>query len=248
MICLKPGDNLFGVVFSLALYFGKVIAKKRDSPTRSKIAREGVFIIYFPQFKAGRGPHPGDVIEVVSPATDGDNWDAEGFDPFDGGEPFLLAAVEVGEGVGDVGVGAHLQDDCLGGETFERRDRSIFKSPEPDVAGCSGLEGDIEGGKVFSDFINPAGAREKSLPFFVDGNSEDGRVFEPDPLDAVAVMNVDIDVGDSVEFFAKDVESNGGVVVDAESAGFVAVSMVETTTNSEREPGAVSNGLSSLGY
>jgi hypothetical protein len=68
--------------------------------------------------EAGGDPHAGDVADVVSSAPEGDGGDLHIADIGDGLEPILDVIIDAGEGIGGVGIGAHLEDDGLGIEVF----------------------------------------------------------------------------------------------------------------------------------
>ena len=54
----------------------------------------------------------------------------------------------------------------------------------------------------------------------MDGDGEDAGVVPEDPLDAVAVVDVDVDVGDALDSLVEEVlDADGRVVVDAEPRG-----------------------------
>ncbi len=89
----------------------------------------------------------------------------------------------------------------------ERRERDVDRRPQPGSGAALG---------------HAAGSREDVLAVFVDGDGEHARVVVEEPLHAVAVVGVDIDVCDALGAGVEErSDREGAVVVDAEPGGTV---------------------------
>jgi hypothetical protein len=120
-----------------------------------------------------------------------------------------------------VGVAAELGDQHVGGEGVQRRGDDRLEGVEVDLAGGGGCEGHVERrARTIAppDLVGEAGAGEQVAARLVQADRQDARVVVEELLDAVAVVGVDVDVGDPLRPVAQQpVDRHRRVVVDAEA-------------------------------
>ncbi len=111
--------------------------------------------------------------------------------------------------------------------------------PQPPRVGSTRRESDIDGGALrlrAAGVAREAGAGEEHLPGLVQRDRQHPRVVVEDRLDAVAVVDVDIDVRDPLDALVEQpLDAHRDVVVDAEPARPVAHGVVQAA----RDVGAV---------
>src|SRR5947209_7056086 len=82
---------------------------------------------------------------------------------------------------------------------------------------------DIEtepGAVAFADLVDIAGAGKQVAAGLVEGEREDAGIGVEDPLHAVAVMTVEVEVQNArAVLFDRGGSGDGGIVVDAKSGG-----------------------------
>ncbi len=130
---------------------------------------------------------------------------------------------ELRERVGRVRVAAELRHEDVGTEALDGRRDHGPERLEPSVVAGVGWQRHVDRGALHprtSPLRDRAGAREEPAGVvLVDRDREHARLVPEDRLDAVAVMDVDVDVGDSLGAFPKQPgDRDGRVVVDAEAA------------------------------
>ncbi len=148
-----------------------------------------------------------------------------------GGALAVDRQLEVGERVVAVGVAPVLGHQHVGGELAqERRDDGVEGAQPAGVAGA-GRQGHVDGR---ADGVRPAEvdrrarAGEEELARLVQRDGEHARVVPEHALDAVAVVDVDVDVGDPLGALVEQPpDPDGDVVVDAEPARPVGHRVVE---------------------
>src|ERR671910_691495 len=109
---------------------------------------------------------------------------------------------------------------------------------EPRLVRCAGWKRDVHlrpdsiaGSSLFLE----AGTREQVRAGLVQRDGEDTRVVVEDRLRAVAVVHVDVDVGNTFGAFAQEPrDGNGGIVVHAEPRGSRGHRVVQTARRVER--------------
>ena len=105
----------------------------------------------------------------------------------------------------------------------QRRDHRV-EGPQPAGIGGAGRERDVDRAALARP-VRPqsrgeAGAREQHLAGLVQRDRQHPGVVPEDPLHAVAVVDVDVDVRDPLGALVQQVlDAHGDVVVDAEAAG-----------------------------
>ena len=144
----------------------------------------------------------------------------------------------VREGIGVVRVAAVLRDHEL---RFERRDDGVddgVQGAQPVGVAGTGRQGDVDGaafGVGAADVAGEAGAREENGARLVDRDREHPRVVPEDLLDAVTVVNVDVDVGDPLDALVEQpLDADRSVVVDAETARLVGHGVVQAPGEVDR--------------
>jgi hypothetical protein len=68
----------------------------------------------------------------------------------------------------------------------------------------------------------------------MDAARQDRWIIVENPLDAIAVVEVDIDIGNSIIFLAKDGARDGGIIEEAETGCAIFAAVVKTSTESKR--------------
>ena len=151
----------------------------------------------------------------------------------------MRGAAEVGERVLVVGVDAELGADEVRCESFEEGDDRLSECPNVDVVAGVWREGEVHG-EAFT-FSRPylgdgTGGREEIAAALVHRDGQDIPPAVEGLLNAVAVMGVDVDVGDLHAVAAAIQEmgdGDGGVVEDTESGGPVPVGVVQSARRVE---------------
>ena len=138
-----------------------------------------------------------------------------------------------------VRVRAELQHHHVGRErTDGRRDHALEREPVLGIAG-TGRERQVHrepGALTGTDIDEPPCAGEQVAAGLVHRDGEDVGALVERLLNAVAVVHVDVDVGDPQAGVLGGGASDGdrGVVVDAEAGGAVAVRVVQAAGGRER--------------
>ena len=142
---------------------------------------------------------------------------------------------QVRERVVDVGVAAVLGDEDVGPELPQQRRDDRVEGPEPPAVRRPGRQRDVDRAALGSppaDVLGRTRAREEQLPGLVEADREDVRVVPEHPLDAVAVVGVDVHVGDPTgAVVAEPADRDRDVVVDAEPARPVRHGVVQPTAH-----------------
>ena len=144
---------------------------------------------------------------------------------------------QVGERIPGVGIGPVLADDDvrperggdLGEQRGDRRTPRAFAGPR--------LQGHVDrgsGGGPLARFVDGAGPREQVPAGLVDRQGQHTRVVPVDGLDAVAVMDVEVDVQDAQTVASRSGDGQRRVVVDAEPGRAVGHRVVEASARVER--------------
>ena len=134
-------------------------------------------------------------------------------------------------------VGAVLGDEERGAEGGSDRRHQPLHDLAPRALAGRRLERDVHGraGRLPSpQLADGARAGEQVAPRFVHGQGQHARVGEVDRLDAVAVMDVEVEVEHAPAGIACPGHGEGGIVVDAEAAGAVGHRVVEAAAGMER--------------
>ena len=138
---------------------------------------------------------------------------------------------QVGQRVLDVGVAAVLGDQHVGRHSRSSGGTTAWKArsqPASEVPGGSATLTAEPFASGPPESWREAGAGEQHLAGLVERDGEHPRVVPEDPLDAVAVVDVDVDVRDPLGALVEQVlDADRDVVVDAEAAGPVGHPVVE---------------------
>src|SRR5205814_2751202 len=111
---------------------------------------------------------------------------------------------------------------------------------EPGFVPRERYEGEVGGAALAlagARVLGKPGAREEVAAAFVEGDGEHVRVVVEDLLHAIAVMHVDVDVGDAVSVLLEPVAGDRRIVVRAEARGAAAVRVMESAGRAERMQG-----------
>jgi hypothetical protein len=149
---------------------------------------------------------------------------------------------EVGQRVGVVGVAAELGDQQLRLERADQRRHHRVERGEVQVVGGARRQrqvGDGAAGGALADLVGEPGAGEQVAPGLVHRDRQHPGLLGEDRLDPVAVVDVDVDVGDPLDALLQQPgDRHRRVVVDAEAAGPVAHGVVEAAGGREGVQGA----------
>ena len=143
---------------------------------------------------------------------------------------------QFGQWVGKVRVDAELGHHHVRPETLEERWDQPVESPKVDLVVGPGRKRQVDSiafpctAAGFFD-LPRAGKQRPSILVKRDGQDPVGIV--EGILDAVAVVNVDIDVRHPLALLEEPGDGDRGIVVDAEARGVVAPGVVETTAEAE---------------
>ncbi len=131
--------------------------------------------------------------------------------------------LEVRQRVEPVGVAAVLADQDLRVKGAQQRRDHGMEGPQPGRVAGAARQGDVHGPPLGAGPARlrwPAGAGEQQVRGLVQADREHPRVVVEGGLHAVAVMHVDVHVGDPLGALAQQPgDRDGRVVVDAEAAG-----------------------------
>ena len=134
-------------------------------------------------------------------------------------------------------VGPVLTDDDVrperGGQVGEQRPHGV----QPGALPGHRLQRDVDGGPgrdPLPHLVHCTRAGEQVPPGFMDGHRQHARVVPVDRLDAVAVMDVEIDVQDAQAVGTRPRDREGDVVIDAEPRCRRAHRMVQPAARVER--------------
>ena len=128
--------------------------------------------------------------------------------------------LEVGQGVEEVGVAAVLGHQHRGLEAVEQRRHHGIEAGQPGfVPGVGRIRqvGLCPAAGAGAGFARKPRPREQVPAGLVEADGHHLRVGVEDVLGAVAVVNVDVDIGHAVAAFAQPGDGDGGVVVDTEA-------------------------------
>ena len=174
------------------------------------------------------GPGAGDVARGVTATADDEEWEVEGFDEGDAGAVGGDVQVEAAETVAAEGVGTALKDDGAGAVDFDAGADDVAEELDVGFVVDAVVEGDVDGvvgawveGMRGPRAVEATGAGEEViLVVFVEGDGEDAVGGPKGLFDAVAVVDVDVDVHDA-RVQAEELQDTEDDVVDvAETAGF----------------------------
>jgi len=133
-----------------------------------------------------------------------------------GGEP------QVGERILVVGVAAQLGHQDLRPPGLHEGGHQLLEGVQPVVVAGVGRQGHVDAGPqrvALAHLVDEAGAGEQGGAGLVEGDGQDPGIAVEDRLGAVAVVHVDVDVGDAPDAVAQQPgDGDGDVVVDAEAA------------------------------
>ncbi len=182
------------------------------------------------------GPEAGDIAGRVAAAAEDEEGPIEFLDGSEAGAVGADVEVEAAEAVAAEGVGAALEDDgggVVGGDAggddgVEEAGVAVVVDAveQGDVEGVVGAwVGGVQGAGV----VDAAGAGEEDVFFvFVEGEGHDAVGGPEGLLDAVAVVDVDVDVEDA-GVVEEELEDGEDDVVDvAEARGFGFFGVVQT--------------------
>ena len=136
-----------------------------------------------------------------------------------------------------VRVGAVLGHDHVGLEVQHRGGDDLLDRPQVGAVAGVGRQRHVDRGalgRADAALGDAAGAREQVAAGLVDRARQHPRLLEEDPLGAVAVVDVDVDVGDALGAGVEQrLDRDGGVVVDAEARGAVGDRVVQAAAGDE---------------
>jgi hypothetical protein len=122
-----------------------------------------------------------------------------------------------------VRVGAVLRHQHLGAEVGEQLGDYGVQGAQPGLVRRAGRQGDVDraaGRRLAAGLLGPAGAGEEEPRVLVEGDGEDAGVVPERRLDAVAVVDVGVEVGHTLGAELQQAgDGERGVVVDAEAGG-----------------------------
>ncbi|KAJ6264428.1 Chromatin modification-related protein png1 [Drechslerella dactyloides] len=167
-------------------------------------------------------PQPRDVSGRVPAAAEDEQRESERFDKVDAGPVRLDVEVEAAEAVAAEGVGAALEDDCAGAVGEQDGLGDALEEEEVAIVVDAVFQGHVEAvvaAVAGADVFEPACAGEELLRIvLVEGEGHDA-VGGPEGLfDAVAVVDVDVDVEDA-RVVAEQLEDGQDDVIDVAEAG-----------------------------
>lgn len=223
----EPGGGIFVVegaaAVTLAVAGGQIVGER----TASHAAE-------------GKGPGAGHDADVVPAAAEGEPGQGRmGGEIGEGAEEGLMAGCgegEAGEGIFEMGVDAELGDKEVGAEAGDQGRHDLAEGPEVRIVGGVGREGDVDavaGAVTAAALADEAGTGKEGAAVLVEGDGEHAAVVVEGVLDAVAVVNVDVDVGDAQPLAEQPLYGDGGVVEDAEAGGEVRAAVVEAAAVAE---------------
>lgn len=181
------------------------------------------------------GPGAGDVAGRVAAAADDEEGEVEGFDVGDAGAVGADVEVEAAQAVAAEAVGAALQDDGAGAVGVDAGADDVFEELDVGFVVDAVVEGHVEGVVgAWVERVRRAGAvqaagagEEVVLVVFVEGDGQHA-VGRPECLlDAVAVVDVDVDVHDSRVVAEELQHAQDDVVHVTETAGLGLFGMVQ---------------------
>ena len=145
----------------------------------------------------------------------------------------LEAQREMGQRIRVVTVTPLLGDQELRLESVQGGRHDGIERPQPVVVGRTRRQGDVDGGALrtlAADLGGPPGPGEQRAGAFVDRDGQHPRVVPEVLLDPVAVVDVDVDVGDPLHTLVEQpLDTHREVVVDTEPGGPVRHRMVQAT-------------------
>ena len=135
----------------------------------------------------------------------------------------VLGEPQVGDGVAGEAVGAALEDHELGRMPLEMRLDHGPRGQEFVVA-RAGRQGQVElaaHGRAGADLVRRTGARVQESPVLVRVGEDQRRVVLEGVEDAIAMVRVDVDVGDARQpvLALQHLDDDSDVVEDAEARG-----------------------------
>ena len=147
-----------------------------------------------------------------------------------------------------MGVAAELGDQQLGLERPDQGGDHRVEGGQVQVVGGRGGQGQVghgAAGRPLADLVGEAGAGEQVAARLVQRQGQDPGLVREDGLDPVAVVDVDVQVGDPLHALVEQPgDRHRRVVVDAEAAGPVGHGVVEPAGRGERVQGlAGADGL-----
>ena len=208
-----------------------------------KVVVEGQLVLDVLAEHDGRlvSPAPGDVAEGVSTAAEDEGGDVEAADELDAVGVAADAEVEAPEAVAGQGVGPALQHDGAGGEPLHDL---ADDGPEDGAEGVvvhAVVEGEVDGVVLavgVAHVEDVAGAREVLAELVeADGHDAVGRV--EGLLDAVAVVDVDVDVEDALVLLEELEDGQNAVVDVAEARRLGLLGVMEAAGPVDDDVGAV---------
>ena len=128
----------------------------------------------------------------------------------------------MGERVGVIAVNSHLGDEDVGGESSNEGKDDLAEGPQVQVVLGIGVERDVDrvsGAVSRAGLGGEAGPGEKIASRFVHGDGEHPGVVEEGFLDSVAVVGVDVHVGDALPVVEEVLDGDNRIVEDAEPGG-----------------------------
>lgn len=192
-------------------------------------------------------PETRDVAGGVAAAAEDEQWEVEGLDEGDAGAVGADVEIEAAQSVAAEGVGAALEHDGRGSVVLDAGTDDVAEEADVVVVFDAVVEGDVE--RVMGAWVERvertgrgqrAGAGEEAVfVVFVEGEGHDAVGGPEGLLDAVAVVDVDVDVEDA-RVVAQELEDGEHDVVDvAEARGFGFLGVVEPTGPVDRDAGLV---------
>ncbi len=149
--------------------------------------------------------------------------------------------LEVGERVAPVRVAAVLADQHLGTELTQQRRNHGIEGAQPARVPGAGRQRDVHRRAVgvrAAGLARAPGTGEEGRGVLVHADREYPRVVPEGSLHAIAVMDIDVDVGDALHALLQQPgNGDGQVVVDAESAGVAAHGVMQAAGNAGAVPG-----------
>ncbi len=143
---------------------------------------------------------------------------------------------ETGQGIFEMGIHAELGDEEVGVEAGDQGGHDPAEGPEVGVVGRVGGQGNVDavaGARATAAFVDEAGAGEEGAAVLVEGDGEHAVVVVEGVLYPVAVVDVDVDVGNAQPLLQQPVDGYGRVVEDAEAGGEVGAAVMQTAAVAE---------------
>src|SRR5579885_357868 len=179
------------------------IGEMSDTEFLCEVFRNGIFEIDFGKNKDCRRPHADHALHVVSAASACHQGQSEILHVAHRFQPLLLTYLKMPKRIGVMRVTSHLEHDRLRLEAFDSRQNASPECMEPDIAGRVRFERNVQRCELGASLFGKSRSWKECPATLMNAASEDRRIVVPDPLHAVPMMQVDIDVCDALKCFTE---------------------------------------------